>query len=1099
MHIQEINTIARYESRMITRGVLWKIFLFVSVACIIYALYPRNDYYLWNKIALNSSIPFAGAFYFNLIQVLFIIFIATNQEKRQRMKSALEVMNVYPPSNSFFFLGRILGIFRSFFFLNILVILVTATVHLLTYPVPFSLFIYLFYFVTLIIPTFVFTLGLSLLVAYLVRHLFLSIAISVTIMTLVYLYLPEMHCGSLDPWARTLPNSFSNFAGHVNLFPYLLQRCIYLLWGVGFLCLTVLGMHRIPSYLREKWYNACSGIFVLLLGILLLHSYLNLFYHNEKIRDEYRAVFFHFQDYPLASVLTHDITYLSRDAGFSATSKLTLQNLTKEPINQLILFLNPGLTITSIECGQKQLSFRKEYQVVIIDYCLQPDEKGTLLMHYEGDVDENICYLDIPAKTFYNTKNNNNGIQYHGKRFAFCSKNYTLLYPECLWYPVSVPPVNLHSPLEYQMDFTVYSLSVKNMEGKIILSQGHKDEGDIFTSFRSFQPLPGISLCIGDYLRKSIRVDSIPVELYYHPQSQFMVDEYKDWNLVTGQYSPDATASHMYSFAEELILQGKYPFERLTFIETPVSFVGYPRWWKKDSPLTQPELAFIPERVATQIYNPPFFYEKSSWRINRYLEPGELVSNIIQKFLAWYFQDEKVNFISQTREFTGFIYSRQYPGINSVIRQLIDMKDGSKLMREEYSERFERAVMYFDRHSLKEAIYDSTLDKHEFQNWLQYKITDLRSWISATIDWFCFERLLLDFSEEYKFQVVDFEILRQKYLDEFDFDLSALLDKSYFDKGVPTLILKDIKHMKLESDPEVEYVKLHFKVYNPSKTDGIVTVSSAASHAGENFKLHNYIIEAGGCKEIKEVFNYTSQQFFHTNLSRNIPSCIIFNLSNAINSQNGEYTRDTTQGIFDIAASSFFVAPGEIIVDNTDDGFQVIGPNQKRIKLANLIKKQDKKYAILSEDLSRWKEVIGMNYYGDYIKSAFCKESGTGNYRAEWNATLPREGMYELFAYCVPIKRVGYIANNVPSMTSYYTIRSEKESREVILDRELDTGGWISLGKYNFLQNARVVVALDDRAGDLDQHPLLKGFEIEPAYMQQIVTADAIKWVYIGE
>ncbi len=555
----------------------------------------------------------------------------------------------------------------------------------------------------------------------------------------------------------------------------------------------------------------------------------------------------------------------------------------------------------------------------------------------------------------------------------------------------------------------------------------------------------------------------------------------------------------MYSFVEELILQGKYPFKRLTFIETPVSFAGYPRWWKKDSPLTQPELAFIPERVATQIYTPPFFRKKSSWRIDYYLEPGELESSIVQKFFAWYCQDSKVNFISQTREFTGFIHSHRYPGINSVIRRLIDMKDGHKLTSEGYNEGLEGAARYFDQHSLKDAIYDSTLDKRAFQGWFLYKVIDFRSWISTTIDWFRFERFLLDFSEECKFQVVDFEVLRQKYLEKFDFDLNTLLDKSYFDKGVPALILKDIKHMKLENDPEVEYIKLHFKVYNPSKTDGIVTIISAASYVGENFKVHNYIVEAGGCKEIKVLFNYTSQQIFHTNLSHNIPSSIIFSLASAINSQNGECTRDTTQGIFDIDASSFFVAPGEIIVDNTDDNFQVIGPRQKQMKLANLIKKQDNKYAILSENLPRWKEVIDMNYYGDYIKSAFCKESGTGDYRAEWNATLPREGMYELFAYCVPIKRVGYISNNVPSMTSYYTIRSEKESREVILDRELDTGGWISLGKYNFPENTKVTVALDDRAGDLILHPLLKGFAIDLAYMQQIVTADAIKWVYTEE
>ena len=91
---------------------------------------------------------------------------------------------------------------------------------------------------------------------------------------------------------------------------------------------------------------------------------------------------------------------------------------------------------------------------------------------------------------------------------------YTLLTPECLWYPVAVSPVNLSFLHATGKDFTDFRLRVFDPSRRSVVSQGERiREGDS-VRFYNWQRLQGVTLCMGNFESRSVRVDSVMFELY---------------------------------------------------------------------------------------------------------------------------------------------------------------------------------------------------------------------------------------------------------------------------------------------------------------------------------------------------------------------------------------------------------------------------------------------------------------------------------------------------------------------------------------------------------------------------------------------------------
>ena len=141
--------------------------------------------------------------------------------------------------------------------------------------------------------------------------------------------------------------------------------------------------------------------------------------------------------------------------------------------------------------------------------------------------------------------------------------------------------------------------------------------------------------------------------------------------------------------------------------------------------------------------------------------------------------------------------------------------------------------------------------------------------------------------------------------------------------------------------------------------------------------------------------------------------------------------------------------------------------------------------------------------YGNRIRSAFVKEVGTGQFKAEWTANLPEAGKYEIFIYRphYTTSRRDIYTTDFPGMKNYYTVYTPQGKEEIILEVQEgnfdlsnlyllpEEEAWVSLGKFN-LPAGESRVVLDDRGVD---HPFTS--EKYRYSFIQLVIADAVKWV----
>ena len=178
-------------------------------------------------------------------------------------------------------------------------------------------------------------------------------------------------------------------------------------------------------------------------------------------------------------------------------------------LDEIVFFLNPALKISSLKVQGEEMSFRREGQVVIVNKRVSSAGKMKIEIVYAGGIDDRICYLDVPDISYQDTRTCSYLTCRFGKRNAFLGKDYTLLLPECLWYPVTVPPVNPVSPFDVSRQFTIFNLTISGHGKQKVISQGEKSVYRDRVVFKNRNPVTGLSLCMGDYIGRMINVDGI--------------------------------------------------------------------------------------------------------------------------------------------------------------------------------------------------------------------------------------------------------------------------------------------------------------------------------------------------------------------------------------------------------------------------------------------------------------------------------------------------------------------------------------------------------------------------------------------------------------
>ena len=1104
MNLQNIRTVAHYEARLLRRGWLFRIFAFLALVGIFCAIVYRctpliiDGVSRWGRVALSDQVPFLSLYLYNILQSVILIFFVGGMTAKERKMDTIDVIYARPIGNGEYLLGKVLGIAKGCGGMLLLVLAMTLLLHLTVGRSPFSIVPYVWYSLTLVLPSFVFVLGIAMLVNYTLKARALTLIVVVGILGMLFFYLNETAYGVGDLWGQYVPAVGSDVTGMANLGTYLLQRTVFFVAGIGFILLSIAAFMRPPNRNGKAGIRLSGGI-CLMVAIIMGSVYILHFRDEEARTAKYGEIYNCYASVPQVHVAEQHLDITLEGKRLQGTSLMALVNLTGQDIKQIVLYLNPELRVESLMCGAKELPFEREGQAVLVKQALQVKDTLRLTMQYGGTIDEMVCYTDVPLKERQQMPKHKGTFSF-GKRYAWLEEEFTQLTPECLWYPTGTAAAHPASPFDIRKDFTRYALTVHHAKEQTVLSQGRTERGNGVTYFINHTPLSGISLTVGDYERMGIEVDSTLYEVYYFRGHDYFSESLDTLRETIKELIPEYKMDFCYSYMRE------YPFEKFVLVETPAPYYTYIRNQKGYTEFVMPEIMFLPER-GYSLLRADFAH---GIRNELMMTPPELRNAFLKTRLAlfrflseilggtnerWKTETALRELSSMIIQHTGFIHSGKYPIMDAILqRAQLDDKSTVVSLGSGGIDYRQRARSYLQKHSLQDAIQEPDMDVDLLYTIIQLKSDELLQRIQMKITKQKYQSFVENFFQEHVFETIPFNTFCEKLNQIDSVDVESMLPEWYNNKGCASVLIRD-GEVKQIVGQEKELWQVSFKAYNPSEYDAILS-TRLITNVTITFKgrtilsgkldTDNWLLPAGKAFEYKFVTeNKPLSIDVNTNISHNMPSGYSFGFSNMTSFKE---TRDTASGVFPISLEVFQSNPNEIIVDNESAGFHV-KESQKRHKLKDLFKKEEEdEYTDFKYWTGpvEWSAFIADYCYGDIVRGAMYKQKGTGQAAATWTANLPEEGHYEIFIWnarnelvlgAVTIGADG-TPIEAPKREQHYIVRYGEEKETIIIEVDTEPNDWVSLGQFYLPAGEITITLTDETAGNY-------------------VIADAVKFVRI--
>ncbi|MDR2130847.1 MAG: hypothetical protein LBP56_06760 [Odoribacteraceae bacterium] len=1125
MTFHNIFSVSRYEVKLLRRSWLFRIFAVLALVVLttmhLGTQSNLNNQYQWGMVALSASIPFVNIYIFNIAQSIIAIFLAGDFMKRDKKLDTAEVTYVRPMSNTDYIAGKTWGVVRVFVSLNLVALAIAAFINVFASESAVNPWAYAFYLVTLSIPSLVFVLGVSFLIMNLVKNQAITLILLLGYIMVTLIYLCDQARGAFDFFAVSLPNLFSDVTGHPDLIRYLTQRVSFFLAGTGMLAFTVVLMKRLPQHPRRQAALATVGGVLLGAGILAGAAYVMDYRQTDNARARYTEIYRHHAVRDGAT-LTDAHVQLQQDAArINVQAHLSLANQGERELPEIVLYLNPSLKVTRLAGtpASDAIPFRRDDQAIIVERTLRPRERVELLVEYNGTVDENICYLDVPDTEFYSTKVGNSVLRY-GKHYAFVSDKFTLLTPEALWYPVAAAPVNPVSLYNIQKNFTRFTLAVVAPHPPVVISQGTARHAGDTLFFENDQPLSALSLVMGDYERKSVMLDTVEISLYHFKGHDYFSAEFTHLSDTLPSILRWARDDY------EVRKNRDYPFKRLSFVETPISFATYARNWKGASEYVQPELVLLPELGAT-LPNGSFKQSKRrvlSWERNgnRNIEELDLEIRVLREFIqnallaentftgegnllapnllnnssGWSSKLNKYDISPLFFNHVTFVRSAEFPILDVMLNVMLKQENstGGGWMRQfSGMNDAQRAAEYLKTKSFEQAIMDVNLLPEVFYEMLKLKATYLKNYILTHHVAQDFTAFMSEFILQRRFSAVNFSDLNDQFAKRFDINLMDLIPEWYTIARTPLFTIRGVNVEETTIDDYTRYM-ISFHVHNPTPVEGILSVRVEGGRGGGGFggfggggfmmlsmeqETRQFLIPANSYKKIRVLSdNRPNNLSIGTNIAQNLPSEMGVRLPRL-----RQMSTDTTTGMFSGDSTLFMYDPKEITVDNEDKGFRLIESNQKHTlqSLLNITTEDRYKNMNFWMPPSRWTATVGNNFHGDYIKSGYYKRAGSGQNMAEWQANISLPGFYDIYIYnpMTDPRGRGWGGGNEAETHQYYKILHADGEDEVSVQTNEDRQTWIPVGSFYFAEGDAKITLVD------------RGFN-----PRQLIFADAVRWVY---
>ena len=983
--VQTILNISLYETRILFRSAFFRIFSILTLVLIV--LFNMGIFSLrfspWMFRAIPSSIPYLNLFLLNLAQAAIAVFLASDFLKYDNKLDTTETIYIRSMTNAEYVFGKFLGVLALFFIFNIAVLAVAWVFNVFFADVPVVASAYALYPLLVSLPTLVFVFGLSFFVMILIGNQAITFILLLGYIAGSLFFLSHVQHYLFDFTALNVPLMYSDFIGFGNLDILLMQRGIYILLGLGFTCLTSLRLKRLSqsmaiNYVMIALTVACFG------GAGYLgYNYLSTFTDGAALRAEMRELNDQFADDPRVTISTAALDLDHHGDIIDVSASLTVTNNTDAPIASYLFSLNPGLEVTGVTSNGAGLQYNRNIQLVTVEpgRPLTPGASDTIMIQYRGSVNEDACYLDIDEETRADT------FRYTlfsiGKRYAAITPGYVILTPESMWYPVSGIVYGGAYPNLGRKDFVDYTLRVNTADGLTPVAQGAVSRDGDTWSFKPEEPLPRISLAIGNYEIKSITVEDVEYSIYILEGHDYFSAFFPD----AGEQLAQTISDTKVVYEDRLGLT--YPYKRMTLIEAPVQFYSYPRQWTLGQETVQPEMIFMPEKgITLQTAD----FKRTMSDMSRRgsgggrggfgggggtMSPEDMQAMVLRSFISSTFQQSTqqirirmgggagssllrgvISFIAPISTFTYAPFPMYYtfahnissvraPIFNMSLEMYMNDRTGNSGFQQFLSQmegltEVERANLALSGRSFSDVLADPPADVDIMQI-IKNKSLYLFTLMETAAGSDSFSVFLDDFLATHSYsdtQLTEFTDALDK---RFGYELMPYMTGWMNDDSLPAVVLNEPVCTEIFADNMTLY-QVKFILANTGNVEGIVTVdfrlNSTSGFGGgrgggmmgggggmfmfgmaepASDTAHNFILAPGEAKEIGIVLDASPREM-------TVDTHISQNLPSNFNYVFSEIEQDEDalpfEGELSFDYADMYIDQGIVVVDNEDPGFK---------------------------------------------------------------------------------------------------------------------------------------------------------------------------------
>ena len=1114
--IYNIWIVAKFETKTLLRSWFFRIFSLLAIVILAFlglGMYTNLAPVPWSFRGIPSSIPYTYILFLNLAQAVIAVFLSSDFLKRDKKLDTTEIVYTKSVSNLQYVAGKTAGILFTFLVLNVAVLIVAAVYNIFFAHSGLSPISYILYPLLISLPTILFILGFAFLLMVLVRNQAVTFILLLGYIAATLFYLSSKFYRLFDYLSFNVPLMYSGIIGFGNVRQLLVHRGIYLCLGISFILITSVMLKRLPqSKLSTRLSILFSGVF-LIFALLLSFVHVTTISKGEKTRKQIVNLNNSLEEIPAVRITECRLDVVHRGNKISSDAFLKIINRSSQPASEYIFNLNPGLKIEEISRNGKEIDFKRNLHLIFITpgVPLGPSTTDSLLIKYSGVIDENACYPDIDPEViredyrmaFMNIK----------KRYSFIKPDYLLLTPETHWYPGSDPGFSDNRPASRIVDFVLFDLDVKTRPDLVAISQGmpaRKEEGQF--TFDSETPMPGLSLVIGRYEKRSAVSDSISYNLYTIKGNDYF-SEYFDSIKDT---IPELIREEKENYENSLELS--CPYSRISLVEVPIQFYSYNRFWTLGYETVQPEMVLLPEK-GVNIRGGDF--RGMAWRRKRRNKRRNETTADIENQV-----DMFKNFVSLTLtgdlslstlrrgpesqeisysifpfyyNFINHIESEEWPALNialeSYLSETLESPPSSFLRFVTGISDEEKANLELSESNLEEILKNP--EKRDITRFvISLKGKFLFNLLANKIGEEKLKKYIKDITTRNRFRNISGSEFVAGLSKEFGIDIKPYIEDWYTSKDIPGFVLSDITTYKFIHNERTRF-QVKFRITNRKPADGMVKITlkkRERQQQGRRFGPgrrrdseaeltaveRNIFVKQNQTKETGIVLNYEPRTMtVNTMISSNLPSLYNktfqeFELKKNVKPFDGERVVENPDTLPEA---------GTIIVDNEDAGFSVEGKKQRSLlkkMLPNLLGgDDDEKYSGLRfwEKSNTWKATINANYYGTIIRSAHFTSSGDGTLKASWQTEITENGHYDIYCHVSKVHSPWRRRKKKQKEGSYhYFIYHDDGVEEATVDLNAATEGWHFLGSYYFSK------------GDAK-------IELSNETEEKFVIADAVKWV----